>query len=151
MVARRRGCAGACASSRRPGRADSRRARQRRQQRLGGDARIGMDGVMDRHLVAELAGLDVDLRDDRARRDQLAALGGPVREAGAEAEDEIALGDQFVGRRRGESAADADRPGMLRKQPVAAHRRREQRADAIGQRDQRLLRTRRSRRRARQG
>ena len=52
---------------------------------------IGVDGVLDRHLVAELARLDVDLRHHGAGGDQLAALGGPVRQAGAEGEDEIAL------------------------------------------------------------
>ncbi len=44
--------------------------------------------------------------------------------------------DQLVRRRRGKAAADADRPGIAGEQAVAADRGGEQRAGALGQRDQ---------------
>ena len=44
---------------------------------------------LDRHLIAKLCCLDVDLRDDGAGRDQLAFLGRPLRQAGAEGDDAI--------------------------------------------------------------
>ncbi len=47
--------------------------------------------------------------------------------------------DQLVRDRRGEAAADAERPRIVREQPVAAHRCRQQRADALGERDQRIF------------
>ena len=100
---------------------------------------VAMHGMLDRHLIAELRRLDIDLRDHGAGRDQLAALGRPLRETCAEAENEIALGNQLVGDGRGKAAADAERPGISGKQAMAAHRRRQQRADAIGQREQRRL------------
>ena len=62
-----------------------------------------------------------------------------MRETRAESENEIALRDQIIGDRRRKSAADADRPRVFRKQPVTAHRCRQQRADAIGERNQRRL------------
>jgi hypothetical protein len=49
------------------------------------------------------------------------------------------LRDQIIGDWRRKSAADADRPRVFRKQPVTTHRCRQQRADAIGERDQRRL------------
>ena len=49
------------------------------------------------------------------------------------------LRDQTIGDWRRKSAADADRPRVFRKQPVTTHRCRQQRADAIGERDQRRL------------
>ena len=98
-----------------------------------------MHRVLDRHLVSEFRRLDIDLRDHGAGSDQLALLGGPLRETRAESENEVALRDQIVGDRRRKSAADADRPRVFRKQPVTAHRCRQQRADAIGERDQRRL------------
>jgi hypothetical protein len=85
---------------------------------------------------ARIARLDVDLRHHGAGRDQLAALRGPVRQAHAEADDEIALRDQLVRRRRGKAAADADRPRVAGKQPMPADRGGQQRAGAFGQRDQ---------------
>ena len=49
------------------------------------------------------------------------------------------LRDQIIGDWRRKSAADADRPRVFRKQRVTTHRCRQQRADAIGERDQRRL------------
>src|SRR5580704_4925437 len=95
---------------------------------------ISLHRERNRHLIAELWPFDIDLRDYGATRDQFALLGGPLRQARAEREDEIAFRDQFVGNRRREAAADADRPWISRKQSVAAHRGRKQRADTVGKR-----------------
>ena len=70
-----------------------------RQQGLCRRLGVAMHGKLHRHLIAELRHLDVDLRHHRARRDQLALLGGPLREARAEPENEIAFRDQLVGDR----------------------------------------------------
>src|ERR1700728_2277241 len=72
--------------------------------------RVAMHGVLDWHLIAELRPLNIDLRDHRARRDQLAPLRRPLRKACTKAENEVALGNQFVGNGRGKAAADAERP-----------------------------------------
>ena len=110
-----------------------------RQQCFRGRLGVAMHRKLHRHLIAQFRHVDIDLRHHGAGRDQLALLGGPLRQAGAERQNKIALRDQLIGNRRREAAADADRPGISRKQSVAAHRRRQQRADAVGERDQILL------------
>src|SRR5262249_38912468 len=67
------------------------------QQRLRRRPRVAVHGMLDRHLVAELRRLDVDLRDYGAGGDQLALLGGPLCETHAETENEIAVRDQLIG------------------------------------------------------
>ena len=85
------------------------------QHRLRGRFRVAVHGHLYRHLIAELRHVDIDLRDDRAGRDKLAFLGGPLGEAGAKGENEIAFGDQLVGDGRRKAAADADRPRIAGK------------------------------------
>ena len=92
------------------------------QQCLRRDPGVGLNGMLDGHLVSQPRRIDIDLRNRGTRGDQLAALGRPVRQARAEGDDEVALADQLVGGRRGEPAADADRPRVFREQAVAAYR-----------------------------
>ena len=87
-----------------------------------GRSRIAMHRNLDRHLITDPSCLDVDLRDYGLRGDQLAFLGRPLRQTGAEGDDAIAFRDQLVGDRRREPAADAERPGIAGKQSVAADR-----------------------------
>ena len=48
---------------------------------------VAMHRVLDRHLIAELRHIDIDLRDHGARRDQLAFLRRPLRKACAESRE----------------------------------------------------------------
>ena len=93
-----------------------------------------------KHLFASCDAIDIDLGDGGTGGDEVAALGGPLREAGAEREDQIALRDQLVRRRRGEAAADADRPWIAGEQAVAAYRGGQQRARALRQRGESCFR-----------
>src|SRR5215470_4069077 len=90
------------------------RGRQGLRSRLG----ITMHCMLNRHLVAELRQLDVNLCDRRTGGDELAPLSGPLREARSETSDEIALADELVCDRRREAATDAKRPRALGKEPV---------------------------------
>ena len=62
-------------------------------------------------LKFELHSVDIDLRHDGVRRNQLAALGRPVGEAGTETDEQVAVLDQLVGRGGGKPARNAERPG----------------------------------------
>src|SRR5262249_19710288 len=75
--------------------------------------RIAKYGEMHRPLVAELRRFDINLSDSRFRRDQLAFLSGPLREAHAKPQDEVAFGNKLVRGRRGKTAADAKRPWIV--------------------------------------
>src|SRR5262245_13959041 len=92
---------------------------------------------MHRPLVAKLRRFDIDLRNGRARRDQLAFLGGPLCEAHTKSKNEVTLGNQLVCDGRGKTAANAKRPWIVRKKSVATDRRRKQRAQSVGKRDKR--------------
>src|ERR1700688_881854 len=88
---------------------------ERCQQRFRRRPRVAVHRMLDGHLIAELGHIDIDLCDDRTGGDQLALLSSPLRKTCTEAENKIALRDQFIGDWRGKAAADADRPGALRK------------------------------------
>src|SRR5262249_17871876 len=80
--------------------------RERRDKGFRRRFRVAVHRVLDRHLITELRHFDVDLRNDGAGGDELAALGGLWREARSEPGNEIALSDELVGNGRGEAAAD---------------------------------------------
>src|SRR5215510_123351 len=112
------------------------------QERLSRRFRVAKHGVLHRHLITQLWCLDIYLRDSCTWSNQFALFGGPLRETHAKAEDEIASGDHLIRGRRGKATADANRPLIVRKQTVAANRRREQRAHGIGKSNQCLFRVR---------
>ena len=99
---------------------------------------------------ADLLGhrLDVDARN-LGRGKQQSAFGGVVAKLRADTQHEVGVGQQLLRRRRGERAGDADVPRMAREIAFALQRGRQQRADAVGQFDDLVLRVGRHSRRGR--
>src|SRR5262249_146635 len=81
---------------------------------------IAQHGKMYWPLVAQPRGFDIDLCNGGVRRDQPPFLGSPLREAYAKSKNEVAFGNQLVRGGRGKATANAKRPWILRKQPMAA-------------------------------
>ena len=85
-------------------------------------------------------GIGVDLNDPLAGK-ELAVIGGPLRQAGAEGDDAIGLGNRLVTRRRAERATQVDRIRLVLKQPLGLQRGRQRRLKPVGQPDQRITRS----------
>ena len=62
-----------------------------------GQGTVGHDGDVDRHVLADRAGIQIDVHDSGLRRKGVQPAGDPVVEAGAHGNEQIAFGDRHVG------------------------------------------------------
>jgi hypothetical protein len=84
-------------------------------------------------VEAQLRSVVVDLDDDRVLREDRVSPGGPRRQRGAEREDEVRALEGADGRREREAAGDADVGGVPVEHALGERRRRERRAEPVGE------------------
>ena len=133
-------CACACVSSRRPARGPTARLSSSASSASRGHPGIGLDGDAGPASGSRACAASTSICATTAPGAiSLPRLVVQCVRLTPKPDDEIALGDQLVRRRRGKAAADADRPRVAGKQAMPADRGRQQRAGALGQRDQRRL------------
>src|SRR6185369_10347642 len=95
-------------------------------ERLHAGARYPGELAADREVYpridAERGGVQIDLGHGGSRADQPAMARGPHVEGAAPGDDEIGLGDELGGERRGEPARDVEVPGIADEQALGGGR-----------------------------
>src|SRR5262249_40093386 len=107
--------------------------------REGGDGRhVAGHAHVDRAVAAQRGRVEVDLGDRRAGADELAVSGGPHVQRATPGDDEVGLGDERRGQRGGEPAGDVEVPRVAGEEALRGGGHGQQRAPAVGERDERL-------------